>query len=115
MGIITAKKQELALKITKYLKIYKYFNYIIGETEEFKSKLDPRFKELLFNKYSGYKFVVIGDHPNDGMLAKNLNCPFVGVLTGFHKADQLKQVKNSKTLIINNLSDLTVSVIYSLF
>lgn len=114
LGIITSKKEEMAWKITKYLKIYKYFDYIFGETEEIKSKLDLKIKQLLFDKYSGYNFVVIGDHPNDGMLAKNLNCPFIGVLTGIHKADQLKQINDSKTLIINSLNDLTVNLIYSL-
>ena len=36
MGIITSKKQELAHIVTEVLNIQKYFDYIIGETEDTK-------------------------------------------------------------------------------
>jgi phosphoglycolate phosphatase len=117
MGVITSKKQELARKVVEVLNIQKYFEYILGETEDTKElgKLDPTLKKFLNNEYPGYKIVVIGDHPKDAMLSNNLNCPFIGVLTGNHSANQLKEIKEGKALIINSVSELDISLIYSLF
>ncbi|MFW9818944.1 MAG: HAD family hydrolase [Candidatus Thorarchaeota archaeon] len=116
MGIITSKKQELALEIVEILNIQKYFDYILGETEKTKElgKLDPSLKKYLNNKYSGYKIIVIGDHPKDAMLSNNLNCPFIGVLTGNHSANQLREIKDGKIKIINSVSNLDINLIYSL-
>ncbi|GAH38154.1 unnamed protein product, partial [marine sediment metagenome] len=83
-GVITSKRQELAVQITKILGIFKYFEYVIGESENVKSKLDPNLKKHLLTKYSEYDIVIIGDHPKDRALAENINAPFVGVLTGNH-------------------------------
>ena len=55
LGVITSKKQELAVKITKILGIFKYFDYVIGESERVKSKLDPNLKIRLQTEYSDYK------------------------------------------------------------
>ncbi len=116
MGIITSKKQEMAIKVVKILKIYKYFNYILGESENIKSKLDPKLKDILYKMYPDpdYKFIVIGDHPKDAMLSKNLNCPFIGVLTGFHSSEELKSQRSNKTLILDSVNDMTIDDIYSL-
>jgi len=114
LGIITSKKREIAIKITKYLRIHDYFDFILGETENIKSKLDPKLKDILFTKYPDYNFIVIGDHPIDGMLAKNLNCPFIGVLTGTHNAKELMDVNNFKSLILNSIAEITEQIIYSL-
>jgi len=48
------------------------------------------------------------------MLSNNLNCPFIGVLTGHHSAEQLNDIKTGKVLIIKSVSDLTVDLILSL-
>ena len=95
MGIITSKKLEMALRIIEVLQIQNFFNYVLGETEDTKElgKLDPKLIAILYSKYPGYKFIVIGDHPKDVMLSNNLNCPFIGVLTGYHSANQLKNIK----------------------
>jgi phosphoglycolate phosphatase-like HAD superfamily hydrolase len=77
-------------------------------------KLDPAIKKYLINKYSGYKIIVIGDHPKDAMLSNSLNCPFIGVLTGNHTADQLKETKKGKILIFNSVSELDIDLIYTL-
>ena len=116
LGIITSKKQEMAEKIISYLDIDHFFNYIIGETEERKSlgKLDPKIKEILIKKYPNYKIIIIGDHPKDAMLSNNLNCPFIGVLTGTHTAEELKQIKTNKILIIDSVKELTINKINSL-
>ncbi|MFW9989670.1 MAG: HAD family hydrolase [Candidatus Odinarchaeota archaeon] len=116
LGIITSKKQELAKKIVGTLQMKDYFDYIIGETEDTKKfgKLDPKLIEILKNRYPHYKIIVIGDHPKDVLLSNNLNCPFIGVLTGNHSANQLKELKDEKILIINSVKELTADLIYSL-
>lgn len=116
LGIITSKKQEMAEKIVKYLKIYSFFDYILGETEDRKNlgKLDPKLKEILLNNYPNNKFIIIGDHPKDVMLSNNLNCPFIGVLTGNHSAHQLKGYKDDDIIIINSIKELTIDKIKSL-
>jgi len=116
LGVITSKKQSIAVKITEYLKIDEYFDYILGETETIRSKLDPNLIKILSEKYPKSKILIIGDHPKDALLANNLDCPFIGVLTGFHTANQLKEARNSEkqTLIIKNVKSITVDMIYSL-
>jgi len=116
MGIITSKKQELAERILEILKIKKYFDYILGETEEIKElgKLDPKLRTILQDKYPGYNIIVIGDHPKDVLLSNNLNCPFIGVLTGYHSANQLKELKEGKGLVLNSIGEITLKKIYSL-
>ena len=106
----------MAEKVTNYLKIDHFFDYIIGETEERKSlgKLDPKIKEILIKKYPNYKIIIIGDHPKDAMLSNNLNCPFIGVLTGTHTKEALKQIKTHKILILEAVNELTINKINSL-
>jgi len=114
LGVITSKKHEMAVRITKYLGIYSYFEYILGESENIKSKLDPNLKKYLLNKYKDYKIIIIGDHPKDKALAESLLAPFIGVLTGNHGAEELQQISNVKTLIINSVKELNPNLIYSL-
>ncbi|KKM69483.1 hypothetical protein LCGC14_1450340 [marine sediment metagenome] len=114
LGIITSKKQEMAERIIKILQISSYFNYILGETEEIKSKTDPKIKNYLDGKYPGFKFIVIGDHPKDASLSLILKCPFIGVLTGFHSSKSLEAVRKKKIVVINSVKDLSIDMIYSL-
>ncbi len=115
LGVITSKRQELAVQITKILGIFKCFEYVIGESENVKSKLDPNLKKHLQNKYSEYSIVIIGDHPKDMALAENINAPFIGVLTGNHSAEELRRGNAPKTLIMKSVKDLFPNLIYSLF
>ena len=115
LGVITSKRQDLAVKITKILGIFKYFEYIIGESENVKSKLDPNLKKHLLNEYKEYKIVIIGDHPKDVALAENINTPFIGVLTGNHTAEELRSGNTVKTLILKSVKELFPNLIYSLF
>ena len=100
MGIITSKKQEMAKRIIEILQIQKYFDYVLGETEDRKDlgKLDPKLKIILEKNYPGYRVIIIGDHPKDVMLSNNLNCPFIGVLTGHHSSKQLSEIKTGKVV-----------------
>lgn len=116
MGIITSKKQEMAEKIVEILHINSFFEYIIGETEDRKQlgKLDPEIKIKLKKKYPKAKIIIIGDHPKDVMLSNNLDCPFIGVLTGNHTAMDLKEIKEDRILIIDSIRDLTHKLILSI-
>ena len=107
--------QELAIQITKILGIFKCFEYVIGESENVKSKLDPNLKKHLQNKYSEYSIVIIGDHPKDMALAENIGAPFIGVLTGNHSAEELRCGNPQKTLIMKSVKELFPNLIYSLF
>jgi len=117
LGVITSKKKEMAGKIVQYLKIDTFFDYILGETNVIKSKLDPNLSQILHEKYPEFDFIIIGDHPKDAILSKNLNCPFIGVMTGFHTAEQLKQARGNEnvTIILKKIKEIKVDMIYSLF
>jgi phosphoglycolate phosphatase len=115
LGVITSKRQELAVQVTKILGIFKYFEYVIGESENVKSKLDPNLKKHLLTKYSEYRIVIIGDHPKDRALAENIDSPFIGVLTGNHSVEELRHGYTTKTLILKSIKELFPNLIYSLF
>jgi phosphoglycolate phosphatase len=116
LGIITSKKQEMAIKMVDILAISEFFDYIIGETEERKElgKLDTSFKSFFEEKYPNYQIIIIGDHPKDAMLSNNLKCPFIGVLTGNHSAQELKDSKKGKSLILNSVRELNEKSIHEL-
>ena len=114
LGVITSKKQEMAARIIKYLGIFSYFEYILGESESIKNKLDPNLKSYLLNKYKGFFIIIIGDHPKDKALAENLCAPFIGVLTGNHSAAELQQNSTVKTQILSSVKDIKPKMIYSL-
>ena len=116
LGVITSKKQEMAVKVLEILKLHEYFDYVIGETEETKElgKLDPKLKLQIEENYPGYKIIIIGDHPKDVLLSNNLNCPFIGVLTGHHSSKQLKEIKKGKAIILKSVSEITDEIILSL-
>jgi phosphoglycolate phosphatase len=115
LGIITSKKQEIAVKLLKFLDFAKHFDYILGETDQIKSKKDHKIKEYLFNIFPNHRFVIIGDHPKDKELAKMLDCPFIGVLTGNHTSEDLKVDGSSTVIILYSIRDITPDLIYSLF
>ena len=116
LGIITSKKQEMAIKIVGILAISEFFDYVMGETEEIKElgKLDPSIKNFFEENYPNYQIIVIGDHPKDAMLSNNLKCPFIGVLTGNHSAQELKDSKNGISLILNSVRELNEKYINEL-
>ena len=115
LGIITSKKEEMAIKLLKFLKIDHFFDYIIGESENIKTKLDPELKKILLLRYPNYKFVVIGDHPKDKYLSEMLECPFIGVLTGHHQKEELIKKISKKDLILEKMVHVDKNLIFSLF
>jgi phosphoglycolate phosphatase len=114
LGVITSKKQEMAVKLLKFLKIDGYFDYIIGETDNIKSKTAPELINYLLVNYAESKFVVIGDHLCDRELANQLDCPFIGVLTGFSLTEELMNAGTSTGIILKNINDITPDLIYKL-
>ncbi|MFX0027746.1 MAG: HAD family hydrolase [Candidatus Hermodarchaeota archaeon] len=116
LGIITSKKQSIAAKIAQYLKIDNFFDFILGETDSIKSKLDPNLTKFLLESYPSSQFVIIGDHPKDAMLAKNLNCSFIGVLTGFHTKNQLLEARKQRnqTQIVKKVYNISIDIINSI-
>ncbi|MHA1988476.1 MAG: HAD family hydrolase [Promethearchaeota archaeon] len=116
LGVITSKKQELAVKITKILRINEFFNYILGESNQIKSKLDPNLKLFLHERYPSSKFIIVGDHPKDALLSKYLNCPFIGVLSGSHDEESLRKARDNDkiSLILKNVKQITVEIINKL-
>ena len=116
LGVITSKKEEIAIKLLRFLNVADYFDFILGETDQRKSKTDPKLIQYLLKKYNSYNFVIIGDHPYDKDLAERLECPFIGVLTGKHSSEDLRvNDEKVKILILNNVSEITRYKIYSLF
>ena len=114
LGIITSKKEEMARQVVELLGISHFFEYVIGEGNIMKTKMDPNLVKYLYKMYPNYKFIVIGDHPKDKALAEILGAPFIGVLTGGHSAEELKGEGNTKILILNSVKELNVNIINSL-
>lgn len=114
LGIITSKKEEMAKKLIKHLNLRKYFEFILGETEERILKTDPKIEAYLRLKYPGFTYIIIGDHPKDKELAQMLGSPFVGVLTGNHNKEELEQDIKVPHQIIKNLTDLYEDLIFRL-
>ena len=116
LGVITSKKQEIAIKIASYLKIYGFFDYILGESNKIRTKLDPNLKIILYEKFPKANIIIIGDHPKDALLSKNLNCPFIGVLTGSHTENSLRKARaNEKmTLILKSVKHISIDMILTL-
>ncbi len=115
LGVITSKKEEMAIKLLKNLGIEHYFDFIFGETNEIKSKSDLKLKERLVYLYPEHQFVIIGDHLSDRKLAEMLDSPFIGVLTGFHSKEQLEQNSKTKVKVFKSINEITIDVIKSFF
>lgn len=113
LGIVTSKKRELAVKLTKYLNIFPFFDFIQGESETIKYKTDPLLKEFFHTHFppQNYNYIIVGDHVTDRNLAEMLNCPFIGVLTGHQSNSTLKNGTLSYVEILSHISDLGVKII----
>ena len=116
LGVITSKKQEIAEEIIRYLKIRDYFEYVIGETLERKSlgKLDPTIKTMISTKFPEYQVIVVGDHPKDAKLSNNLECFFIGVLTGHYGKKELKKEKPNNSIIVSSVNEISIKLIEDL-
>ncbi len=114
MGVVTSKKREMAIKLLRYLNIFHYFDFVIGETDTIKKKTDIRVKQFFYNNFPHYHYIIVGDHLTDRSLAEMLNCPFIGLLTGYFKEQELKTNALVDVVILNNISELNLKTIRSI-
>ena len=116
LGVITSKKEDMAVKMMEYLKINHLFDYIKGESEEMQTKSDPNLIRFLREEFDDFKIIIIGDHTNDALLASMLGCPFIGVLSGyFDEKSLLNKLPNGlEYLILNSVAEITSEIIHSL-
>ncbi|MHA1104596.1 MAG: HAD family hydrolase [Promethearchaeota archaeon] len=116
LGVITSKKQEIAEKIVQYLNIGEYFEFVTGETPERKTlgKLDPSLKTIISNKFPEYQVIVVGDHPKDAKLSNNLECFFIGVLTGHYGKEELKKEKPNNSIVVSSVNEISIDLIKNL-
>ncbi len=113
LGVSTSKKKELAIKLLKYLSIYHFFDFVIGETEKIKRKTDPLVKKLFYSRYPPDKcnYIIVGDHTSDKGLAEMLECPFIGLLTGHSSEDVLKSGSRVHTEVLHHVSEISLELI----
>ena len=116
LSVLTSKKEQLARVLVKNLELEKYFELILGSTEDRKLKNSPLLKKLLQNKFRDItKYCMIGDHINDGKVSELLNCPFIGLLTGKTTKKELVNSSKMKKKILNTIIELNPEIINSLF
>lgn len=116
LGIVTSKKEEIARQVVKSLHLNSLFQYVLGETADRPlGKRDPNLKQILKSEFPAHHFIIVGDHLSDRALAELMGCPFIGVLTGHHNADQLQSNAKIKTLILDSVADLTPDALFTLF
>jgi phosphoglycolate phosphatase len=114
LGIITSKKEEMAKDLIRHLNLSHFFDYILGETKERLRKTDPSIKRFLEANYPSFRYIVIGDHPNDKKLAHMLKSPFIGVLTGNYKKETLERNIKVPYKILRSVKYLNRDLIYQL-
>jgi len=111
IGVVTSKKKELAIKLLKILGIWHYFDFIIGESSEIKTKTDPKIKQYFTTTFPEFNYIVVGDNPSDKNLAIMLECPFIGLLTGTSSRIELENECDIPVLILDDISYLTIDKI----
>lgn len=111
LGVVTSKKQEMAVKLLKFLNLHNYFDFIIGETEDIKQKTDPKIKTFFQKNFPDHFYLIIGDNISDKNLAIMLKSPFIGLLTGSTSRSELEQGDLIPIFILESISKLTDDII----
>jgi len=111
LGVVTSKKQEMAVKLLKFLNLHNYFDFIIGETDDIKQKTDPKIKAFFQKNFPEHFYLIIGDNISDKNLAIILKSPFIGLLTGSTSRFELERGDLIPVFIIESISKLTVDII----
>jgi len=104
--IVTNKTEKYTLKIVRSLRISDYFLDIVGEDSTPFKKPDPRLLRLVIEKRGGTpgRTVVIGDGPNDILLAQGAGAISCAFLNGI--SDREKLLELDPDIACERLSDL---------
>jgi len=104
LTIATNASNTFAIQMTKYLKIYNYFDDIVGANDVKNAKPYPDMLNLLIKKHN-FKLqntILVGDSPKDLMAASNAHIDSILVNWGFtnHKKDALETVDELKNKLL---------------
>ena len=92
--VVTAKLESTARKILEYEEIDKYFEYIVGATEDgSRTKKTEILKYTIdmIDNYNNNEAIMIGDRPSDIKAGISNNMDTIGVLYGMDNIDNLKE------------------------
>ncbi|MCF7845951.1 MAG: HAD family hydrolase [Candidatus Peribacteraceae bacterium] len=107
LGIVSTKRVEVVEKLARELKIWEFFDTVVGRDLINKPKPDP--EPILFAceklKVSSREILFVGDSLLDLTAAQKAHAPFVGVLTGVCDRTEFKE--NRADYIFNHVGELT--------
>ncbi|NVM53382.1 MAG: HAD family hydrolase [Candidatus Helarchaeota archaeon] len=107
LALLTSKKTELAIKLLEYIDLKKYFDFILGEQQEFKPKPNPEPILYILSKFPKIdKVFMIGDHDVDCLSAKNAGINFIGVLSGNTSEKNLRKCAGEDAIIIKHVGNI---------
>jgi phosphoglycolate phosphatase len=104
--VVTNKTEKYTLKIVRSLHISDYFLDVVGEDSTPFKKPDPRLLTLVMEKWGAVpgRTVVIGDGPNDILLAQRAGAISCAFLNGISDREKLLQLHPD--IVCESLSDL---------
>lgn len=92
--VVTAKYEETAIRILKYLGIYEYFDFVYGSTGSNQNKV--QLLESACNKIEGIKkeeCIMVGDRSSDIIAGKSNKMDTIGVLYGMDNKQTLEETQ----------------------
>jgi phosphoglycolate phosphatase len=104
--VVTNKMTSFTLKIVNSLRINDYFLDVLGEDSTPFKKPDPRLLRFIMEKWQTVpeRTIVIGDGPNDVMLAQKAGAISCALLNGITAREKLLEL--SPDICCESLSDL---------
>jgi phosphoglycolate phosphatase len=104
--VVTNKTEKYSRKIVRSLGISGYFLEVVGEDSTPFKKPDPRLLKLVMEKWGVVpeRTVVIGDGPNDVLLAQSAGAASCALLNGITAREQLLRL--SPDIVCERLADL---------
>lgn len=108
--IVTAKLESTAKKILEYEKLDKYFDMIVGATQDgtrTKKKDILKYTIELINDFDSKEAIMIGDRPSDIKAGIDNGIDTIGVLYGMDTIENLKKA-GAKYIVKNPLEILDI-------
>lgn len=90
--IVTAKVESTVIKILKYLNIYKYFDLVVGASEDSSRTKKTEILSYAIDRFRNIdisKSIMIGDRASDIKAGRSKNMDTIGVLYGMDNSDIL--------------------------